>query len=339
VAGSTGIFRRRDDEPRDDEPRDDESPAGRRRGSPLYAVGPPVALLLGAAAAFAIVVLPFVAIGGAATIRMLLLDQLGRPPLDVPLVVRLRAIEGGPGSLAARLLPAVVVVPLAVVAAAVTAALARVAPWARLWVLVFIVQVGFLLTSNVFFPHYAAWPAPAGALLWGTALAVVLERAHGPGRLRAFAAAGIVLVLVAVGVIDVRRTGTVLPLAQVRAAASTSRCVAADEPTLLLESGTFARDVVNRCPIVIDPTGVSYDTDRGHLVAGAVGHSRELAPGYQAAMLAYYGGAQLAMFARRASDGLSTATMHALRCRLPRVLRLGPLMLLLAPATGPPTCP
>lgn len=298
-----------------------------------------LALLAGATVAGAVVFLPFLVVSGFPMVRMLWLDQLGRPPLGVPLLVRLRDLEGGPGSLAARVLPGFVVAALATLFAGVTAALLRVASWTRLWAIALIVQVAFLLSGNVFFPHYSAWPAPAAALLAGTAAAIALERARQRPGLRSLAVVGLTIALVAVGAVDVRRSGVPLPVTALRAETTASRCVAADEPTLLIETGLLGRDVANRCLLVVDPTGVSYDVARGQLIAGPVGPSRRVAPGYQAAMLAYYGSEQASMFERSSSDGLSAATMSTLRCRLSVLVRLPPVTLMLAPAVEPRNCP
>ena len=52
------------------------------------------------------------------------------------------------------------------------------------------------------------------------------------------------------------------------------------------------------CPLVLDPTGISYDTDRGRPLARSTGNWRLHAPGYQAAMVAWYTSGEVAMFVR-----------------------------------------
>jgi hypothetical protein len=71
-----------------------------------------------------------------------------------------------------------------------------------------------------------------------------------------------------------------------------ARCVAADAPSLLLETGALERDLRDGCRLVFDPTRTWYATDRGGLAAGSVGASRQRAIGYQTAMVRYNAGSE-----------------------------------------------
>ena len=126
------------------------------------------------------------------------------------------------------------------------------------------------------------------------------------------------------------REGTHLPAVSLRADLETARCVSADSPVLLIQTGLLSRDLAAHCPIRLDPSGMSYDIDQ-HLAAG-VSRTRANVPEYQQAMLACYGGGDAAMFVRLGSgDGLSPATWAALRLRLPIASKTGPVIVLARP--------
>jgi hypothetical protein len=178
------------------------------------------------------------------------------------------------------------------------------------------VQAAVLLFLPVFFGHYKGWLAPAAALAIGASAATVVGW-FGQSRWRVIAGRAAygfglaTLILAAV----IHRQGSRLPIATLVADLAGARCVTADSPVLLIESGALRRDLDAHCPLMLDPTGTSYDSDRA--IAG-VRPSRIHLPEYQAAMAAYYGSGDAAMFARqRTGDGLSPGTWAAIRARLP----------------------
>ena len=121
-------------------------------------------------------------------------------------------------------------------------------------------------------------------------------------------AAGLAVLLVASAV---RPIGNRLSLGRLDAALAGERCVTADSPTLLIETGALARDLQHGCPLMLDPTGVSYDVGRMTLLP------RRADAAYQAAMAAYYGTSDAALFARLNHDAFPASTLAAIRRRLP----------------------
>jgi len=114
-----------------------------------------------------------------------------------------------------------------------------------------------------------------------------------------------------------RLEGETLPLADLESDMSRARCVSADSPALLVLTSAMRRNLEHGCSLVVDPTGISYDTDRGRRLTPSTGNWRLGAPGYQAAMLEWYTSGDAALFVRPKSDGLTAATQAAIERRLP----------------------
>jgi hypothetical protein len=115
-----------------------------------------------------------------------------------------------------------------------------------------------------------------------------------------------------------------------------ARCVSADAPDLLLVTSGLRRDLEHGCHLVIDPTGVSYETDRGRLATGSVSHSRLGAAGYQIAMEEYYDDSNAALFTQPGADGLTAATREEISDDLPITVDRGTVTVLLPGATTLP---
>lgn len=297
----------------------------------------PIGYALGAAGSFAAVILPFLAITGGAMIREVLLDQLGRPNNEVTLVERLRALEGL--GQVHPYLPGLVPLAGAVAAAAGVAWVARQSPGTRIFAVVFVVQTAVILLTPVSFPHYSAWPAPVGAVTFGVAGSLLRDRIARPRVARAVLVGYAVLIAVLL-VPDLARAGKPLPIAAIARDTVGARCVAADEPVLLIELSRIGPSIARGCPVMVDPTGVAYDTDRGLLTPGSVAVTRSRAVNFQRAMLAYFGAADAAMFARPSSIGLSSQSWAAIRCRLSTEREQEAVLVLLRTVSAvPPTCP
>jgi hypothetical protein len=133
--------------------------------------------------------------------------------------------------------------------------------------------------------------------------------------------------------------GARLPLTALAGDLVAARCAASDEPTLLVQLGLIGREIANGCSLVLDPTAVAYDKDRGDLTAGPVGPSRQLAAAYQEAMETYYTSDGAAMFMRRSSDGLDADAWSAVRCELPVARHLGPVLIFLGSTLPVGPCP
>lgn len=288
-----------------------DAPGGWRR--------PTLGLLAGAVAAFSAVCLPFFLAAPSEFVRFVLLDQLARPNPDISVVTRLHDLEGlPPGGARIQSIVDIAIFGLAAVGAAAVAGVAWRVPAARMWCLLVVVEIGYLLTAPVFFSHYSGWIAPSAAIVLGTAAAAAIGAVERYRPLGMAAPAGYLVMAagLALATIPIHQ-GSVLQRADLERDLGGTRCVSADAPVLLLETSGLQRDLQARCRLVLDPTGTSYDTDRGHLAAGAVGTSRRGAPGYQLAMVAYYAGSDAAMFIRQGADGLTQATNDAIARKLP----------------------
>ena len=290
----------------------------------------------GAAAALAAVCLPFFVSAPAEFIRYVLIDQLARPNLGVSLLVRLRVLEGMREAGGTSTVMNAAVIALAVGGAAAVILVARRVPAARLWCVLVTVETGYLLIAPNFFTHYSGWIAPAAAIVLGTAASITISALGQHRTLGALARVGYIAVIVGVALLVPRHQGSVLQRASLERAIGGARCVAADSPGLLLETSGLQRDIRNGCPLVIDPTGISYETDRGRLAAGPVGAARLGAPGYQIAMEEYYDDSNAALFTREAADGLTPATREEISDELPVVISDGSVTILLP---GPTTLP
>ena len=284
---------------------------------------PALAYVIAAGVATAIVWLPFLVAAGSQMVRFVVLDQAGRPPLSGSKVARLRNIEGlSMIGTVGRGVPSVIVVAgfLGTAAAVAWAAWRR--PAIRLWAALLAAQTVVLMVIPPFL-HYAGWLGPAGALAIGGAADAIIGRRRPAGRPSlAFATAytiGLGLLLVAT---LAHRVGTPFDAARAEAAIGSARCVSSDSPVLLIETGALHRDLEAGCPLRLDPSGTSYDTDRG------LPRNRPAQPEYQRAMEAYYAGSDAALFMRLPGDGFSPETWAAIRGRLPVTVDLGPVTVL-----------
>jgi hypothetical protein len=304
--------------------------AGDRRGSALGLLG-------GAAAAATAVCLPFFLSAPGQFVRYVLIDQLARPDQGIPTLVRLRVLEGLAEAGGSRLdLVNVVVVVMAMVGMASVVLVARRVPAARVWCALVVVEVGYVLVSPNFYTHYSGWLAPAAAIVPGTATAVVLAMLERFRPLATAAKLGYVGLVTAFALAVPRHQGSVMPRASLEADLRAARCVAADAPDLLIETTGLRRDLQNGCQLVIDPTGTSYETDRGHLAAGPVTEARLHATGYQAAMEEYFEDSDAALFDQPMADGLTPATNEEIQDALPVVVPTGSVTVMLP---GPTTLP
>jgi hypothetical protein len=172
------------------------------------------------------------------------------------------------------------------------------------------------------FAHYPGWMAPAASLaLGGTAAALLqtdLQR-----RVRWVAKAGFGVALVLLLVLSGRRgTSTRIDAAAIRADVAGARCVVADSPVLLLEIGTFARDLDAGCAYLLDPSGLSYDVGRGS------GLPRREDPAYQDALAAYYTNAGAVLLVGTTAVAFSPSTWAEIQAAFPHAIKRGKVTVL-----------
>ena len=299
-------------------------------------VRPALAFLVAAGIAFGLVCAPFVLAAPEAMVRYVLVDQVGRPSVGIGLTDRLLELAGltrlaNVPAFLRPLVSNVALVASGVGGLTVVVVTAWRLVWTRPWAAMAITQTAVVLTTPSFFHDYPAFAAPAIALVIGTGLAGVIGvlARRGLRPMQVGAAIIVVLTILAASSL-IRREGDRLSLASLEQDVSGARCVSSDTPALLVLTSALRRNLEAGCSLVLDPTGTSYDTDRGRLLAGSVAASRQRAPGYQQAMLDWYTSGDAALFARPSANGLTPATEAAIQQRLPVERRRGGVIVRLA---------
>jgi hypothetical protein len=289
---------------------------------------PVLAYSIAGFATIAALFLPFFLAAGEKMIRIVIFDQIGRREAGVGLIARMRQMEGLPHAVVTRLhldyLP--VIIFAAVMVTVVVVAWRR--PAARLWVGLFVAQSVFLLYTPSFFGHYAAWMVPAAALSIGVTVTTLIDWAGTRARLvqavKLLYAAGLaVYLLMTLSPQTVGYPVASHPFdpAPIVAAIKDARCPTSDSPSVLILTGTLRRLLEDGCPVLISPSGVSYDSDQN--LKGKA-RNRPNQPEYQAIMQAYFGGSDAAIFSRKDENmGFTKATWDVIRAKLPVFVRVG----------------
>ena len=213
---------------------------------------------VGAALAVAVVWGPSLLAAPQAMVRMVVLDQLGRPR-QPGLLHRLAGILGAHAA-AGLHLKTVTLLLAAVVAAALV--LTLLTPGARVFALLLLADVAILLLSPSWFRHYGGLTAPPLALCVGVGVQRVVRLLPAPRVVRAVVAAGVAAALLLAGLhLDDRiRSGYAVPAAFSAAVDRIPGCVTSDDPTVLEATGLLSRDLADaRCPVWPDVTGWTYD--------------------------------------------------------------------------------
>jgi alpha-1,2-mannosyltransferase len=229
--------------------------AGRRAATRLVA---------GATAAAVLVLGPFLLAAPTATIRMIVLDQVGRPGIGSSPFERLPRLIGVLPYLSEDRVAVVVAVTL--VAGAALAAMTLLAlrvRVARLWVALLVVHSLVLLAAPVFFVVYAAFIAVPLALVLGTSAALLSARlrATAPRRVHAAVAATAVagLALLGVGTVAAAPLGDSFPGRRLASFVPTKGCVRSDSPIALIQLDLLSRTLRSGCDVPVDFTGITYD--------------------------------------------------------------------------------
>jgi hypothetical protein len=269
-------------------------------------------------AAAAVVSLPFLLAAGPAMVRMVVLDQLGRPSNGVPLATRLASIEGW--QLSPVPLPtgsALLAVALALLVAAAAAVVACRVPAARVWAALLAAQGALLLTSPSYFAHYGTYVAPALVLIGGAGADPVLCAVE--ERTAAFRALVPALGQVALAVLSAhvvtQPEGRRVPARTAEDALSGVRCVAADSAAALVTADVLTRDLRDGCRLVVDVTGLTYDQDPGDLGAGPTPRERRRDLEWQASVARYFAGSGAVVLDQWRHDGLDRRLLAALERR------------------------
>ena len=260
-------------------------------------------MLTGAVGATVVVCLPFFLAAPGPMWRMVVLDQLGRRRVPGGLAARLVDLTGLSGlrGLAGTTTLAV----LALVLVALVLALALRDPLGRLAALLLAVTTTVLLATPPWSLAYTGLAAPAVALLVGCAAARLGALR---GRSGASVAVVVTLGLLAYGVVSLPGLtfGSHFPGRSLeRVLVQAPGCVTTDDPIALIETGALQRNLALGCPVVIDPSGYSYDLQPA--ASRHLGRPQNLQ--WQRFFRAHLGSGQTAVVVRfRTSAGLSRAT-------------------------------
>ncbi|MDH2445423.1 hypothetical protein QDR37_15865 [Amnibacterium sp. CER49] len=223
------------------------------------AAGRRVPFVAGFVAAVAAGYLPFVVAAPAASVREIVLDQLGRPRAPQSLLFRAGEVLGARafGPVSAR-----TVAELLIAVALVVGAVAALERSARVFAVLLAADGLVLVVAPSWFSHYAALTAPPLALCFGVAVSRLLRAVPRPAARIALVAVVVLGIAALNEGQDRRRVGTALPAAIVAAHGSTRGCVLADDPTALATMDVLSRDLAQpRCTVWPDVTGWTYDRD------------------------------------------------------------------------------
>lgn len=278
----------------------------------------------------------FVAAAPGPMLREVVLDQLGRPPDGAALGLdRLAQAAGfnllqGIGPEQPHPVPAALVAGLlaGVLLALLVASWRCPAAWPFAALLV--AQAAFLAATPSYYAHYGDFLTPALAVVVGIAVSraagtvgraagTVGRTAHALGRRapavgsgqprRAWAAVPAVLVLGLLG--WGVRSGLAVqisapkPLLGAEVDAVRNSCTVSTSPVRLVIDGALTHQAVHGCPLLVDPTGITFDADRGHVPPGLLGANLKFAPGWQHQIRAALEHAQVAVLDRDWLDDVS----------------------------------
>ncbi|MBO3089790.1 glycosyltransferase family 39 protein [Cellulomonas dongxiuzhuiae] len=293
---------------------------------------PALRVTAGAAASPLLVVLPFLVAAPTATVRMVLLAQLGRPRTAATVLERVEGITGTGTALHDAAPPARAAATGAVCVLLAGAALAA---WrrrrARLWVALLVAQVAVVLAAPSYYANYAAYSAAAVALVLAAGVSLV------PTGQRVWVAALTTCTLgLATGALRAPPP-ELRPLAEARELIPATGCVRADSPGALAVLDVLSRDEEQGCATRIDVSGQTYlvgtRDDQGRPV------SRRHNARWQHDAVAYLTSGSAAVIVRGKGNGFDDTTMDRLRAggvllRLPGVRLLVP-----TPAPSPAGSP
>jgi alpha-1,2-mannosyltransferase len=275
---------------------------------------PAVKVGAGALAAATAICLPFFLMAPDNMFRMVVTDQLDRPPLPTTWIARLYSLTSVDLWMIHSRRSLIIAAAIGVLA--LTALLLA---WAersaRVVVVLLLAQTALLLLAPSYFPAYAAFVVPAAALTLAVASARVsvwlaqrgtVLRIAGVGALSAaVVAAGATLVPIKIGAVRP------FPGPQLDAAAGQQRCVLSDTPIALIEMNVLSRDLRNDCIVRVDVTGYTYE---GELALGPNDQllARPKNAAWQKQVLGYLTSGNAVILARGSGTGLSRATKRAI---------------------------
>ncbi|MGZ4593829.1 MAG: glycosyltransferase 87 family protein [Actinomycetes bacterium] len=292
----------------------------------------------GALGSVLIVCLPFFLAAPSQMFRLVVLDQIDRTNNGVSTMRRLVSLTDShlaPGVVGLGTHP--VAVGLAVTAVLASVLVAWRQPATRPWVSLLVAQSAVVLASPSYFGFYAAYVAPALALVVGATAGVVAVwlRDQAPVLLPVGLVATMVALVVVGAGSEAPRYGRSHPGAPLHRALVAARCVTADTSAVLIASDMLTRDLRRGCRVVEDVSGLSYDHQlgRGDLRQGPTVAARRRDPVWQRAVVRYLRGGDAEIVQRRDQIGLTAGSLELIRAHR-HVLRDRLYLVLLRPSSG-----
>jgi alpha-1,2-mannosyltransferase len=217
-------------------------------------------VVLGAALGGCAVCLPFFVSAPSTMWRMVVLDQLERPEVNLSYVRRLNALTGLTPFRLVENAPALILFATGCVVLA--AVLAWTVSRARSAVTLLVAMGIALMATPSFFTHYAAAIAVPMAVVIGAAVGVATTwlTHRRPTFAVAAALAGLVTLLglaLPYAIVTIDRPFPAEELSQ--SATTAGGCVTSDEPTTLIELNLISQNIARGCPFVVDLGGYAYD--------------------------------------------------------------------------------
>ena len=286
--------------------------------------------VLSGAATTALLLSPMLLAAGPRMFQMIIFAQatrigernLVRTLITVP-VSRLRIIEGIDAPPLGIHVPTAAMLLLTVAGAGLVLLVARRVPAVRLWAAIAASQLAVILLMPVFLVHYRGWPAPLMALCLGAVVAFGLERLS--ARRRAIGATAYAVVLVVLATISLRPAGSRPFLDADMPDLSAARCVIADEGYVAIRTHTLVRALQNGCRVVPNPRSFSH---LNNALSGGPALAKTQQAQYQQDSIAYYTSADVVLLSRLQNDGLTDATIAALRAEFPYEEQIGKVLVL-----------
>lgn len=272
--------------------------------------------LAGGVAICVLICLPFFLAAPAPMWQMVVLDQVGRRPLDRGLGDQVSQLAGVSLWTDAG---ATWILGLALVVGAVAVVLTLLHRLTRLLGALLVALVALLMSTPSWFLHYSALTAAPACLVLGAAVGTVVARmrvATGPALARGVTGLAVLATLAYAYPLLQLQLNDPFPRAELgRALAATSGCVATDDPGTLIETDLLRRNLDRNCRVEIDLGGMNY-----HLNSPV---SRARNPAWQQYCLDYYRSSSAVISVRfRSGSGYSRATARTYNS-WPELVRVG----------------
>ena len=249
--------------------------------------------------------LPFAVLDAPRMLRFVVLDQLGRAPGPASVATRLGGMSGvdvtaPPPPLVGR----EVLLVAGLVVVALCAALAWHHRRGRLWVVMLVAQLGVLVASPSYFLHYAAYSAPAAALVVAAGASTVRL----VPALAASAAAATALCLATATMMT--RPPPAFPASRIQAHLPETGCIRSDSPAALVLLDEASRTLEAGCRLPVDLSGQAYDVGARDRVGRPVPRVHNTA--WQRAAVRYLTSGSATVLVRPVGNGFDASTRAAL---------------------------